>query len=143
MAHRNLTANHIASPSFGIDHNSTSIDQNTRKNLILPSDFLEIREIKFCSEVLSTHSDSDNEDRETPNFRIISDFDPFENIYPKTVSQKKLDSSYEVSESEQNILILQELLDIKIEDIHFINEIPDFLSFPIGKNFRTCGCKLF
>lgn len=45
MAHRNLTANHIASPSFGIDHNSTSIDQNTRKNLILPSDFLEIREI--------------------------------------------------------------------------------------------------
>lgn len=143
MAHRKLTANHITSPSFGIDHNPISIHQNTRKISNLSSDCLKTREIKFCSEVLSTHSDSESEDRETPNFRTISDFDPFENIHLKSVSQRKLDNSYQVSENEQNMLILQEFLDIEIEDIHFINESPDFLSFPLGKNFRACGCKLF
>ncbi|OMJ74438.1 hypothetical protein SteCoe_26618 [Stentor coeruleus] len=143
MAHRNLTANHIASPSFGIAYNLGSCDQDARKNSNLLSERLKIQEIKFCSEVLSTHSDSNNEDQETPNFRTISDFDPFENTYPNSLSQKTCDSSYQVNEKEQNMLILQDLLDINIEDINFINENPGFLSFPIGKNFRACGCKLF
>lgn len=144
MAYKKPITRHYTSPSFGNPDNSVLVSPSFRKSNTFPSDYSEHTEIKFCTEAISSiQSDSSLEGQNTPNFKIMINFDPFDKYFPKSNITLSTED-YEINdELERSSLVLEELLNFQIDDIPSIYDNSESKLLNQDKNFIACGCKLF
>ncbi|OMJ89171.1 hypothetical protein SteCoe_8719 [Stentor coeruleus] len=144
MAHRIPIAKHLTSPSFGNPDNSILISPNFRKSNTFPGGYSETAEIKFCTEAISSiQSDGISEGQNTPNFKSIINFDPFDKYFPRENITLSTEDCENNDELERSALVLEELLNFQIDDIPSIYDNSDSKLLNQDKNFVACGCKLF
>lgn len=142
MAHRKIETKHLTAPSFGGADNSDFANSIIRKSISFSGECFDYFQTNFCNQPLSSN-DSNLEGQETPNFKSIREFDPFDKLYPKgniTLSTEECEIE---DRDEHTILALQELLNFKIDDISSIYDNSDLKLFSQDRDFRACGCKLF